>query len=112
VGLLRVGVSDSFACSWDSFPPIGLACPASISRLLPCLIEARFVVFGCCLLKACSFLKGNREGMDLGERVRKGGIGGEVCQKVNFTPRSQPLGYHCRFRSLALPRGLCCAGCG
>ena len=36
-----------------------------------------FVLFGCCPLKACSFLKGNRRGVDLGEgRERGAGMGG------------------------------------
>lgn len=52
--------SDSFACSWDSFPPIGL----------PCIIVSCFVLFGC-LLEACSFSEG---GVDLGER----GGGGQL----------------------------------
>ena len=36
-------ISDSFACSSESFPPIELPCPASIQGLLPCLSGFCFV---------------------------------------------------------------------
>lgn len=62
-------VSDSFAHSSDSFPFIGLPCPALIYglALLPCLVVS-CVMFGCCLLVACS-LKGNGDGVVLGRWV-------------------------------------------
>lgn len=47
--------SDSFACSWDSFPPIGLPCPALIIGVL--FYWILFVISGHCLLETCSFLK-------------------------------------------------------
>lgn len=37
-------------------------------RALPCHIVSCFVMFDCCPLKPCSFLKGNSGGLDLGER--------------------------------------------
>lgn len=69
-----------FTCSWDSFLPIGLPCPASIGGLSSSLVvscfvcpvwlsslEGLFVLF-------CFFLKRKWEGMDLGEK--KGRYGG------------------------------------
>ena len=43
-------------------------------RLLLCLTVSCFVLFGCCLLEACSFLKRKRRWgeVDLGER--RGGV--------------------------------------
>ena len=38
-------ISDSFACSWDSFPPIGLPCPASIWGF--CLVLLHLVWLYC-----------------------------------------------------------------
>ena len=58
-----------FSCSQDSFPPGGL----------PCLIVSCFVVFGCCLLEACSFLEGNQCGVEVDLRVNRvelGEVGG------------------------------------
>lgn len=43
-------------CSWNSFPPIRLPCPASIWGPLPCLFMSHFVMLDCCLLESCSFL--------------------------------------------------------
>lgn len=71
------GISDSFACSWNSFPPIGLPCTVSIWRVFPCLIVPCLVVFSCCLQEACSFLKGNGGGgADLGEEEVEGELEG------------------------------------
>lgn len=42
-----------------TFSPIGLLCSALMGGLLPWLIVFYFIVFGCCLLEGCSFLKGN-----------------------------------------------------
>lgn len=64
-------ISNSFACSWDSFPPIGLPCPALIGRLLPCLIIS--VLPGCCLLETCSFLKRKQRGSGSEGERRLGG---------------------------------------
>lgn len=52
-------VFDSFICSWNSFPSVGLFCPALICGLFSCLIVSYFVVVGCCRLEAYSFLKRN-----------------------------------------------------
>jgi hypothetical protein len=49
-------VSNSFVFSWDPFPP----CPASIGRLFTCFIVSCFILFGCCLLEACSYQNQNR----------------------------------------------------
>lgn len=65
----------SFACSWVPFPPIGLTCPASIVKILPCLLVFRFVLFACHPLEACFFSGKGKRGVDLGERG-DGGIGG------------------------------------
>lgn len=69
-------VFDSFACSWDLFPPIGFPSPTSIKRLLPYLIVSRFVVFGCHLSEACSFLKRKQRGSGPGGTVLRGVEGG------------------------------------
>lgn len=45
-----------------------------MGRLLPCLGHFVFVVFGCCLLGACSFLKQDRAAMNSGQ-VRGWGKG-------------------------------------
>ena len=48
VGLLIVGVcavSDSFACSWDPFPPTRLLHPTLISAFVPGLIVASYAMF-------------------------------------------------------------------
>lgn len=64
-------VSDSFACFWDSFPPTGLPCPALIWRLLLSLIVFCFVLSGCHLLGASSFLEGNGGIWGKGKNVGK-----------------------------------------
>jgi hypothetical protein len=56
---MELVVIDPFACSWDSFPPTVFPCLVSIFGLLLCLIVAQFIIFGCCLLEGCSFLKEN-----------------------------------------------------
>lgn len=70
-------ISDSFACSQNSFPPAGFTCPVSMEELLPCLILSCFVVFGCCLLESCCFLKGERREVDQ-EEGRCRGLGVDV----------------------------------
>lgn len=64
-------VSDTFAFSWDSYPSICLHCPASIWGLSLCHIVPWSILFSC-LLEVCSFLKGNRERVDLRERENGG----------------------------------------
>jgi hypothetical protein len=49
-------ISDCLACSWVSFPPLELPCPTSMGYVLLHLIIFYFVVVGCHLLEACSFL--------------------------------------------------------
>lgn len=44
-------------CFWDLFPHLGLHHPASIWWLLPYSILSCFVIYGCHLLEACSYLK-------------------------------------------------------
>ena len=39
-------VSDSFACSWDPFPPTGLPCPALRLQFVPSLIVSCYVMLG------------------------------------------------------------------
>ena len=46
---------------WGILPSAGLPSLVSMGRLLPCLTVFCFVRFGCCLLGACSFLKGERD---------------------------------------------------
>lgn len=64
VRLLTMGLGVSmtpFFISWDSFPPIGLHCSASVWRLFPCL-SLFFVLVDCPLLKACFFADRGEEG--------------------------------------------------
>lgn len=66
-------VSHSFACSWDSSPPVGLPCPVYIRGLLPWLTAVTwFVLFDCWLLKAYSFVQRKLAGANIG---KKGGLG-------------------------------------
>lgn len=51
------GVSNSFACFWDSFYPIWWPFPTSVWGLLTCLIVPSFAHFCCYPLEACPFLK-------------------------------------------------------
>lgn len=71
---------DSFACAWDSFPPIRLPYPASIWGLSH-LILSSFVLKVCYVLETCTFLKrkgrgseSRRNGRCIGElgRVKRG----------------------------------------
>lgn len=62
-------IFDSFAYSWDSFPPVGLTCPVSIRRLSPCFTVFCFVVVSCCLLEACFFSEGRQRGCGSGGEV-------------------------------------------
>lgn len=64
-------VSRSFEKCW-SFPPVGLPCPPSIWWFLFYLIIFSFVMFGCCLLDACSFLMGDKMRESRGEGRREG----------------------------------------
>lgn len=50
-------VSLTLALSRDYFTPLGMPCPMSLQGLLPCLIISCFLLCGCCLLEACSFLR-------------------------------------------------------
>jgi hypothetical protein len=80
-------VFDSFACSWDSFPAVKLPCLVSARAVaLPCcIVVIAVVMFGCCLLESCSFLKGDgggsrgqgsqMEGVDLGGSGGRGNCG-------------------------------------
>lgn len=64
VGFLIPGarvVSDSFACSWDLFPPAGLPLPALMWDFMPSLVQSFYAVFGWYLWEDCSFLKGKEE---------------------------------------------------
>jgi hypothetical protein len=61
-------ISDSFACCWVSFLPIGVLCPNLMWGILPCLIGFCFVLFGCHLLEAYFFLKRKWKGIRLGEK--------------------------------------------
>lgn len=72
---------DSFACSCASFSPIGLPCLTFLWGLLLCLTVSCFVLFSCCLLKACSFLK---------RKWTESGSGGEW--KVGRSGRSREKG--------------------
>lgn len=75
-------VSDSYACSWDSFPLVGLPCPASVGEFLPCLTVFCFIMFGYCLLQACSFLMKHSKGMNWGREDRGHGMAGVEEEKI------------------------------
>jgi hypothetical protein len=67
-----------FSCSFNTFLPIALICPASMWGFSPCRVISCCHV--CCLLEACSFLKGKRKRVNWGkgfwevaERNRKRG---------------------------------------
>lgn len=49
-----MGASLTFSCPC---PPIGLPCTVSVWGCLLCLIVSSFILFGWCLLEACSFPK-------------------------------------------------------
>lgn len=52
-----------------TFSPIGFLCSASMGGLLPWLTVFYFIVFGCCFLEGCSFLRGNGGGVEGEETV-------------------------------------------
>lgn len=56
-----------FACSCESFPLIGLRCPASLQGLLPCHIASCFALFGCQLLEAALSEHDTEKECSLGE---------------------------------------------
>lgn len=60
-------VSDSFFCSWDAFPPTRFLCPSLLWVFVPSLISTWYAVLVWHHWGPCSFLKGNREGVDLVE---------------------------------------------
>lgn len=63
--LILVGCTvDSLACSWDSFSPIGLSCPPSMTAFCLVFVSWHFA-FGRCLLEVCSFPKGNKREVNL-----------------------------------------------
>lgn len=64
----KVCISESFTWRWDSFPPIEYPCPVLEWGFLSCLIVSSFVPCGCCIWKACSFLKESEREVDPGER--------------------------------------------
>lgn len=70
-------------CSWDSFPPVELPCTASVWECLPRLVVFCFVMFGCCLIEACSFLKGKGKGVDQ-EGGREKWRDGKLCEDVSY----------------------------
>ena len=76
VGLLTVEVRVCLTLS-PALGPLFLLLDClvlSLGGLLPCLIVFCFVMFGCCFLGACSFLKKSnmREDTDLGSGKMKG----------------------------------------
>lgn len=65
MGILTGGVGVSLIPlpSLRTLPSIVLLCPAWIQGVLPCLIVPYFVVFDCCLLNGCSFLRRKELGL-------------------------------------------------
>ena len=85
MGLLKLqeGVlSDSFQLLILIYPYcVALSSPQM--RVLPFLMVSCFVVFDCCPLKACSLLKENGGGVDLGRgEGRRTGTGRSGRQKI------------------------------
>lgn len=79
-------VSDSSACSSYPFPPAGLPCPASVWGIFTLLYCICFVVFGCCLLEVCCFLKGdegewNWEREEVGSSRDRGNCGSDILDE-------------------------------
>lgn len=66
-------ISDSFTCPWDTFPPVGLPCPASIWGVSLCLTVSSFYLPGFCFLEACSFLNRKQRGRRSEGKGRWGG---------------------------------------
>lgn len=75
------GSLNIFACSWVSFPPVGLSCQTLIWAFLLYLIIFHFVMFAFNVLEASYFLKRDRRGMDQegrwGRTGRRGGRGND-----------------------------------
>lgn len=61
-------VSDSFAYLWDSLPPAGLTCLASISGFMSSFISSCYAIFNCYHWDAWFFLKGNEGAVNLEDR--------------------------------------------
>lgn len=61
------GISASFTCSWDPLPPTQFPHPAMIRGFVSSLTVS-YTVFRWYLWEVWSFLRGNRRGVDLGER--------------------------------------------
>lgn len=68
------GLSNSFACFWDSFSPIWWPFPTSIWGLLTCLIVPCFAHFYCYPLEACPFSDEEIGGVYLEEREDGSGL--------------------------------------
>ena len=60
-------VSDVLTCSGETLPP-NYALLASIGGLMPHLIVSYFTLFCCYFIKTRSFLKGNRQAVNMKER--------------------------------------------
>lgn len=68
---VEVDVSLTLDCSWDSFPPTRVPCPASIRGLLCCLIVSCFVLSSYLrLLETYSSLKRKKKGSCAGIKER------------------------------------------
>ena len=67
------GIFDYFGYSWHHFPPVGLPCPAPIVQFMPNLTLTYYAMFSGYSWEICSFLKGNGEREDVGERGVDGG---------------------------------------
>lgn len=61
-------VFESLACSWDSFPPAVLPCPALVWGVLLCLLYV--LVFSCCLFEAWFFSEGRWRASESGKEGR------------------------------------------
>lgn len=83
LGHTTVWVKESLilSCCWEPFPPAGLPCPATIPCLCPVLLHIvgsyLMDISGvgghlCCCYCVFCFLRGNRGGVDLGERRGEG----------------------------------------
>lgn len=70
--------SDSCAFSWALFLVFVFFCPTFMWWFLFHLIIFCFVMFGCYLFKACSFLMRDRRGVDLDKRACREELGGVV----------------------------------
>lgn len=86
-------ISDSFVCSSDSFPLVGLACQVSVWVILPCVTVCVFALFCCCcccIVEVCSFLKMKLKGSGFGgiwgsrRNEGRGNCGHDVSCKRNI----------------------------